>query len=153
MTWTVAGLDARRAYVVSQLDGRAAYGGTPSDQSVVEAIRDLKARGLKVMFYPFLFMDIAAGNALADPYTGAQRQPAYPWRGRITCDPAPGVSGSPDKTARPRRRSRPSSAAQRRRFHASGDAVVYSGPAEWSYRTHGAALRPSRAARAASMPS
>ena len=26
-------------------------------------------------------------------------QPAFPWRGRITCDPAPGRTGSPDKTA------------------------------------------------------
>ncbi len=51
------------------------------------------------MFYPFLFMDIAGGNTLTDPYTGASGQGAYPWRGRITCDPAPGVAGSPDKTA------------------------------------------------------
>ena len=79
--------------------GRPAYGGTPSDASVVAAIADLKARGLRVLFNPFLFMDIATGNALADPYTGAAPQPAYPWRGRITCDPAPGVAGSPDKTA------------------------------------------------------
>jgi hypothetical protein len=26
-------------------------------------------------------------------------QPAYPWRGRITCDPAPGRTGSPDASA------------------------------------------------------
>ena len=44
-------------------------------------------------------MDIAAGNALANPWTGAAPQPAYPWRGRITCDPAPGQAGSPDGTA------------------------------------------------------
>ena len=29
----------------------------------------------------------------------ATAQPAYPWRGRITCIPAPGLPGSPDKTA------------------------------------------------------
>ena len=28
--------------------------------------------------------------------TGAADQPTYPWRGRITCDPAPGQPGSPD---------------------------------------------------------
>ena len=56
-------------------------------------------RGLKVTLYPFLMMDIPAGNALPDPWTGAASQPAYPWRGRITCDPAPGQAGSPDGTA------------------------------------------------------
>ena len=43
-------------------------------------------------------MDIPAGNALPDPWTGAASQPAYPWRGRITCDPAPGQPGSPQGT-------------------------------------------------------
>src|ERR1700741_2831972 len=42
--------------------------------------------------------DIPAVNGLADPYTGTSSQPAYPWRGRITCDPAPGRLGSPDGT-------------------------------------------------------
>lgn len=98
-TWSVNGIARESAVVVSQIGGRPAYGGTPSDESVVAAIRDLQARGLRVQFCPFLFMDIASGNALEDPYTGAAGQPAYPWRGRITCDPSPGVSGSPDKTA------------------------------------------------------
>jgi hypothetical protein len=97
-TWSVNGVARADAHVVSQIGGIPAYGGTPSDESVVEAIQNLKSRGLRVTFYPFLFMDIASGNALTDPYTGASAQPAYPWRGRITCDPAPGVSGSPDKT-------------------------------------------------------
>jgi len=44
-------------------------------------------------------MDISAGNALGDPYSGTTPQPAYPWRGRITCDPAPGQGGSPDGTS------------------------------------------------------
>ena len=98
-TWGVAGLDRTSAQVVSQADGRPAYGGTPSDQSVRDLIAELKARGLKVTLYPFLMMDIAAGNALADPWTGVAAQPAYPWRGRITCDPAPGQAGSPDGTS------------------------------------------------------
>ena len=82
----------RRAYVVSQVDGRPAYGGTPSDDSVDALIGELKARGLKVTLYPFVMMDIPAGNALPDPWSGASSQPAYPWRGRITCDPAPGAA-------------------------------------------------------------
>jgi uncharacterized protein (TIGR02217 family) len=44
------------------------YGGTPSDQSIVRCILDLKSRGLRVVFYPFLLMT-AVGQ---------------PWRGRIT---------------------------------------------------------------------
>ncbi len=36
---------------------------------------------------------------LPDPYTGAPSQPAFPWRGRITCDPAPGRPGTPDGSA------------------------------------------------------
>ncbi len=46
------------------------YGGTPSDQSIVRCIRDLKSRGLRVVFYPFILMT-ASGE---------------PWRGRITYD-------------------------------------------------------------------
>ena len=56
-------------------------------------------RGLKVTLFPFVMMDIAAGNTLTDPYSGAGAQPLYPWRGRITCDPAPGVGGTSDGSA------------------------------------------------------
>lgn len=98
-TWSVAGLDRTSAHLVSSVDGRPAFGGTPSDQSVRDLIAELKARGLKVTLYPFVMMDVAAGNALADPWTGAPSQPPYPWRGRITCAPAPGQAGSPDGTA------------------------------------------------------
>jgi hypothetical protein len=97
--WSVAGLVRSTARLVSQIDGRSAYGGTPSDASVIAAIADLKARGLAVTFYPFVMMDVPPGNALPDPYTGAIGQPAFPWRGRITCDPAPGRPGSPDASA------------------------------------------------------
>ncbi len=100
LLWSVAGVSDRgSAYLVSRHQGRAAYGGTPSDQSVLNLIADLKARGLKVTLYPFVMMDIPAGNTLTDPWTGAASQPNYPWRGRITCDPAPGRPGSPDGTA------------------------------------------------------
>jgi hypothetical protein len=97
-TWSVAGVNRGGATVVSQVDGRAAYGGTPSDASVRHLIAELKDRGLKVTLYPFLMMDVPADNDLSNPYTGEAPQPAYPWRGEITCDPAPGVDGSPDGT-------------------------------------------------------
>jgi len=97
--WSVAGQTRATAQLVSQIDGRAAYGGTPSDASVAGAIADLKARGLSVVFYPFLMMDIPPGNTLTNPYTEGPGQPAFPWRGRITCDPAPDHPDSPDATA------------------------------------------------------
>ena len=84
--WSVSGIAREDAYVVSRVNGRPAYGGTPSDASVVAAIRDLKARGLEVYLYPFLMMDVPVDNSLPDPYGGARQAP-YPWRGRITCHP------------------------------------------------------------------
>lgn len=119
-TWSVAGLDRASAYVVSTVDDRPAFGGTPSDDSVTHLIAELKARDLKITLYPFVMMDIATANALPNPWTGATSQPAYPWRGRITCDPAPGQPGTPDATA----------AAQTQVtafFHGSGSS-------DWSYR-------------------
>ena len=98
-TWSVAGLTRATARVVSQVDGGPAMGGTPSDDTVIAAIRDLKARGLSVVCYPFVMMDVPVDNGLPDPWTGAVSQSAYPWRGRISCDPAPGRAGSPDATA------------------------------------------------------
>ncbi|WP_422373322.1 baseplate multidomain protein megatron [Hoeflea sp.] len=95
--WKVGGETRASAHLVSTKDGGPAYGGTPDDSSVIEAITDLKARGLKVTLYPFVLMDIPAGNELPAP-DGAPAQPAYPWRGRITASPAPGLPGSPDGT-------------------------------------------------------
>jgi hypothetical protein len=98
MSWSVAGITRATAQVVSSHNGGPAYGGTPSDASVLAAIADLKARGLKVTLYPFVLMDVPADNVLPDPY-GGTAQAAYPWRGRLTCHPAPGQPGSPDGTA------------------------------------------------------
>ncbi len=84
--WSVAGYDRQSARLLSQTDGRPSYGGTPSDSSVRRAIQDLKARGLEVMFHPFILMDVPPGNGLPDPYGGAE-QGAFPWRGRITAYP------------------------------------------------------------------
>jgi hypothetical protein len=133
--WSVAGLDRASAPVVSRNDGAAAYGGTPSDQTVVAAIRDLKARGHKVLLTPFILMDIPQGNTLSDPYTGVEGQPAYPWRGRITVDPAPGRPGSPDMTAAAAAEiANFVGTAAPAHFSVSGTSVAYSGPAEWTLR-------------------
>ena len=41
-------------------------------------IAELKARGLKVTLYPFVMMDVPAGNTLPDPLTGAARSRLIP---------------------------------------------------------------------------
>jgi hypothetical protein len=102
LEWSVDGIERLDAKVVSYVDGYPAYGGTPSDNGVREIIAAIKARGWKITFHPFLFMDIAANNTLSNPYSGNAAtvgQPAYPWRGRITCSPAAGFDGSADKTS------------------------------------------------------
>ena len=135
LVWSVAGVDREEAHLVSLVGGRAAYGGTPSDDTVVSAIQDLKARGFSVALTPFVFMDVPAGNTLPDPYTGGTGQPAYPWRGRITVTPAPGQPGSPDKTAAAATQVAAFvGTADVADFAIDGENVVYSGPAEWSFR-------------------
>lgn len=75
LTWSVAGVDRTGAHQISLKAGAPAYGGTPADSAVLQAIAELKRRGLKVTLYPFILMDTPPD------------QPAYPWRGRIACDP------------------------------------------------------------------
>ena len=133
--WSVAGLSRGDAEAVSSVDGKPAFGGTPSDLSVIRALRNLRERGLRTVFYPFLMMDIAADNTAADPYSDAGAQPAYPWRGRITCMPAAGRPSSADKTAAAATQVATFfGTASAGDFSVSGDAVHYAGPDEWSYR-------------------
>ena len=96
--WSVAGMNRDNAYRVSLIEDRPAFGGTPSDASVRHLIEELKSRGLKVTLYPFVMMDVPPDNSLPDPRTSHAPQPPFPWRGEITCFPAPGVGGSPDGT-------------------------------------------------------
>ena len=134
VSWRVAGVTRGAAYVVSERDGRAAYGGTPSDQSVINAIRDLGERDISVTLTPFILMDVPEGNALPDPYSG-EAQAAYPWRGRITVHPAPGEDESPDQTeAAATQIAAFVGTAEPDDFALSGGEVVYSGPNEWSFR-------------------
>lgn len=132
--WTVSGIAREAATVVSSdANGSPNYGGTPSDGAVMSAIGTLKARGLKVVFYPFILMDIPSGNGLIDPYGGSE-QAAFPWRGRITGSPAPGRDNTSDRTSSADAavasfvgRAQPSD------FAASGATVAFSG-SEWSLR-------------------
>jgi hypothetical protein len=143
MPWRAGGIGRAEAEELARLDGRPVYGGTPADASVIEAIRAIRDGGQEVMLYPFLLMEILAGNGLPDPH-GRDEQPALPWRGRITGDLAPDQPGTPDGTA--------ANAAAVDAFFGTATAadftvasgsVAYHGPPEWSYGRfilHAAAL-------------
>jgi hypothetical protein len=67
--WSVAGKTrATAGEMTRDSNGNILYGGTPSDDSIVNLITELKVRGYKVMLYPMPFVEIAN----------------KPWRGRIT---------------------------------------------------------------------
>ncbi len=133
--WRVGGLERHEAALVSSAGGAASYGGTPADFSVIEAIGEIRSRGLRVTLHPFIMMDVPVGNALPNPY-GREAQPSYPWRGRITCDPAPGQEGSADGTAAARAQVAGfCGAAVPGDFAAAGDTIAFSGEGgDWGYR-------------------
>ena len=81
--WACAGWTRDSAPLVSQIDGKPALGGTPADDSLRGALADLRARGLSVLFYPFVMMDVPFGNLLPDPQTGLAGQTAFGWRGEM----------------------------------------------------------------------
>ena len=135
MPWQVSGLTRAAAQELPKSDGVVAYGGTPSDQSVVEAIRALNAVGKALTFYPFILMDQMPGNTLPDPWSSAPSQPVLPWRGRITLSRAPGQPGTTDRTA--------DASAEvaaffgtvlPSHFSIAGETVSYTGPNQWCYR-------------------
>ena len=141
--WQAGGAGRAQAHLISGAPQKPVYGGTPSDRSVIQAIQLLKARGYKVVLYPFILMDVPEDNGLPDPYGGAE-QAVFPWRGRITCHPASGQPGSVDASA--------AAAAQVAAFFGTANAahfavssgqVSYSGPDEWRFNRfilHHAAL-------------
>ncbi|RFC68751.1 MULTISPECIES: baseplate multidomain protein megatron [Mesorhizobium] len=127
MSWKVCGVTRTAAIEVSRHSGNAAFGGSPCDASVVQAIASLKARGIKVTLYPFVMMDIPAANSLPDPYGGAKQQ-VYPWRGRIT--------STADRTSTARTQINTfCGTVSRSNFSVSGSSVTYSGAtSDWGYR-------------------
>jgi hypothetical protein len=133
--WSAGGVDRAGAYLVSRSGGGPAYGGTPSDLSLIAAMGELKRRGLAVTLYPFVLMDIPPGNGRADPYGGKEQAP-YPWRGRITV--------SPDKSAAVTASvSAFFGTAKASDFVVSAGQVRFRGTDGWSYRRmvlHHAAL-------------
>lgn len=135
MPWRAGGLVRANALQVPKVAGESIYGGTPSDASVIEAIRAMRDAGRDVMFYPFILMDQVAGNTLPDPWSDALTQPALPWRGRVTLSIAPGRPASPDRTASATTEVAAFfGTAQLSDFAVSGETVTYNGPAEWGFR-------------------
>jgi len=137
--WVVNGVPRASAYLVSQDSfGRPIFGGTPSDKSIVQTIKALKNRGYAVTFYPFILMDVPDDNSLPNPYSDNAAevgQPAFPWRGRVTCSPAAGYVGSVDKTATAG--SQVASffgSATVGNFSVSDETVSWTGGADWGYR-------------------
>lgn len=66
--WQVAGFTRATARLIGNDAGQLRYGGTPDDGSIVRLLTELRARGLKIFFYPQLLMDVAG----------------KPWRGELT---------------------------------------------------------------------
>ncbi|MBW4708544.1 glycoside hydrolase TIM-barrel-like domain-containing protein [Roseobacter sp. YSTF-M11] len=133
MPWTVAGLTRASAQAMVQENGRPIYGGTPTDQSVIQAIQAMHAAGKKVMFYPFILMDQLSDNMLPNPYAPEEMQPRLPWRGRITLSVAPGVDGSPDGSAAATTEVDAFfGSATAADYSTAGGVVSYSGPQEWT---------------------
>lgn len=122
--WSAAGLDRQSAPLVSRVNGKPAFGSSPADLSVMRAIRDLRARGKRVVMYPFVMMDVVGGT-LPDP-DGAGTQGAYPWRGRITPRAGQPVAAEVSTFL---------GAASAAHYSVDGESVTYSGPAgDWGFR-------------------
>jgi len=140
LPWVVNGVSRTDAFLVSRdAEDRPVYGGTPADFAVLQAIQEMKARGLRVTFYPFLLLDVPPGNTKPNPYSANAAsfgQPTFPWRGRISCSPAAGYAGTVDKTATAATQvSSLFGTATPANFSVSGTNVSWTGPiGEWSLR-------------------
>ncbi|KCV83511.1 hypothetical protein ATO10_02085 [Actibacterium atlanticum] len=156
IAWNVSDTTRALALQVPEQDEKAVYGGTPSDHSVIEAIAATRGAGKAVTFYPFILMDQVEGNLKVDPWTGEVGQPELPWRGRITSRRAPGITGSTDGTALaedevaaffgqagpgdftpsidPDFQDLPAGDPWNAGWIGGNSKILYSGPAEWSYR-------------------
>ncbi|MDX1924581.1 MAG: glycoside hydrolase TIM-barrel-like domain-containing protein [Rickettsiaceae bacterium] len=70
--WKVANRTRANARVISRDPFQnPLYGGTINDASIVRYLQEIKSRGLRIMFYPLIFVDIQD----------------KPWRGRISGNP------------------------------------------------------------------
>ena len=70
--WFVGSKDRYSSYCIGRNNEKPRYGGTPSDSSVINMLKELRSRGLKIMLYPMMFVDVAH----------------KPWRGRLSGNPS-----------------------------------------------------------------
>jgi hypothetical protein len=106
---------------------------------VGEAFRLLGDLAKEVWSRIGLALDVPPGNTLPNPYSAnaaTPGQPAFPWRGRITCSPAAGFAGSVDKTGTAATQvSALFGAATTGNFSVSGESVTFTGsPSDWGLR-------------------
>ena len=139
--WTVNGVSAApAAHLVSRdAEDRPVYGGTPADFAVVQAIQEMKARGLRVTFYPFLLMDVPPGNTLPNPYSAnaaTPGQPCLPMAGADHLFSGGGFCRIGGQDRPPQRKCRRcSAAATPGNFSVSGESVSFTGsPSDWGLR-------------------
>jgi len=135
MPWIVNGLARDDAGLVPLEEGRPVYGGTPCDTSVIQSIQDMQAKGLDVLYYPFVLMEQMPGNGLPNPWTGEADQPKLPWRGRITADVAPGQPGDATGTSDiDDQVAAFFGGATVTDFDVVDGIISYTGPDDWRYR-------------------
>lgn len=116
--WIVGGLDHTSSEIGQPPEDSGAfiYGGTPSDPGVIRCIQDIRARGKRVTFYPFIMMTSSG----------------LPWRGRITLGaPSDDMTAAAEADVATFLGN-----AQPEHFTPNSywQTVYYSGPSEWSYR-------------------
>jgi hypothetical protein len=92
--WSVGGLAREDAHLISTSSGGPAYGGTPADATVMEAIAELKARGRRFSFIRSCSWTSRRGTACPTPMAGRSRRPT----------PGGGASPAPWGRTRPARR-------------------------------------------------
>ncbi|EBA03677.1 hypothetical protein RB2150_04238 [Rhodobacterales bacterium HTCC2150] len=135
VAWSVSGLTRNTALSVGENDDGPVYGGTPSDQSVIEAVQNININGQDAVFYPFILMEILEGNGLGDPYSSNIDQAVLPWRGRITSTIAPGLTGTTDQTeVLAEEVDQFFGQAVASNFSTAGSVVSYNGDEDWGYR-------------------
>ncbi|MEM8572420.1 MAG: glycoside hydrolase/phage tail family protein [Pseudomonadota bacterium] len=133
--WIVAGQRRFEAKAVSSVGDRPLFGGTPSDRSVIQSIRHMKTDSIRVMFYPFILMDIQENSGRPDPWSDDLNQPVIPWRGRITLSSAPGRPDTSDKTLDAANQvAQFFGTAKPGDFDTSSGLPVFTGEDGWSYR-------------------
>ena len=141
LVWSVAGLARANAHVVSRATAARPTAARRRTKRHRRHPPISRRAASQVTLTPFMLMDIAAGNALPDPYATAPQARlslARPHHLRLRPPAAP---ARPTRRPRPRPRSQRSSAPPRPpTSRSSGETVVYCRPRRVVLPPHGPAL-------------